>query len=57
MPTMLRDMQFLAKAENTTAKHAIYQGMAWALAHAQLCRDCIPDGNKYLGFLNTCDPM
>jgi hypothetical protein len=55
-PKTLPDVQYLAQMENAAAKHAIYMGMAWALAHAQLCRDCIPDGNKYLGFLNTCDP-
>jgi hypothetical protein len=53
---MFSAVQYLGKEANAMAKKAIVQGMAWALAHAQLCRDSIPDGNKYLGLLNKCDP-
>jgi hypothetical protein len=48
-------MQHLGKDANKTAKEAIEKGMAWALAHAQMCRETIPDGARYLGHLNTCD--
>jgi hypothetical protein len=55
-PLMLPSVQYLAEGANALARQAIYKGMAWAIAHTQICRDSMPDGNKYLGLLNTCGP-
>jgi hypothetical protein len=47
-------MQYLAQEANKDINLAI-QGMAWALALGQMCKETIPDGSQYSGKLTTCD--